>query len=252
MPMLDGKVAVVTGAGRGIGRGIAHLLAKEGASVVVNDLGSTLSGEGTDLSVAQQVVNEIEAAGGKAAANTDSVTDFAATGRMIDQAIDTFGKLDILVNVAGILRDRMIFNMAPEEWQAVLDVHLKGTFNTCHWASVYFHDTKAGGRIINMSSNSAFGAPGQPNYAAAKAGLIQLTRTAAVEVARRGVTINAVAPGWIETEMTADVRGELLDAVPAKRAGTVGEVAACVRFLMSEQASYVTGAVLSVDGGLGA
>jgi len=194
MGMLDGRVALVTGAGRGIGRGISLLLAQEGAKVVVNDLGVSLDGEGIDTGPAASVVEEIKAMGGEAIANTDSVTDHEAARNMVQSAVDTWGRFDILCNVAGILRDRMIFNMSEEEWKAVLAVHLKGTFNTSKWAALHWRETRDFGRIINMSSNSALGAPGQPNYAAAKAGIIGLTLTCAASLARYGVTANAVMP----------------------------------------------------------
>jgi len=161
MGLLDGKTAVVTGAGRGIGRGIAIALAKEGAKVVVNDLGAALGGEGTDKSPAQQVVDEIAKAGGKAVPNFGSVSDFGQATDMVEQAVREWGRIDIVVNVAGILRDRMIFNMTEEEWDIVLAVHLKGTFNTIRAASVHMREAKAG-RIVNMSSVSALGSPGQP------------------------------------------------------------------------------------------
>ncbi|HEY8292895.1 MAG TPA: SDR family oxidoreductase [Thermomicrobiales bacterium] len=207
MGLLDGKVALVTGAGRGIGRGVAHLLAQEGASLVVNDLGASLDGHGVDTGPAATVAAEIQAAGGKAVANTDSVSDYEAAEGMIEQAVTTFGKIDIVVNVAGILRDRMIFNMAEEEWQAVINVHLKGTFNTCRHASVRFREQRSG-RMINFSSTSAFGAPGQPNYAAAKAGIIGLTLSCANGLARYGVTANAILP-------TGHTR--MIDSIPRAR-----------------------------------
>jgi len=186
MGLLDGKVALVTGAGRGIGRGVALLLAQEGASLVVNDLGASLDGHGVDSGPAATTAAEITAAGGNAVANTDSVTDYEAAEGMIQQAVDTFGKIDIVVNVAGILRDRMIFNMAEEEWLAVINVHLKGTFNTCRHASTLFREQRSG-RIINFSSTSAFGAPGQPN-------IIGLTLSCANGLGRYGVTANAILP----------------------------------------------------------
>jgi len=248
MGMLDGKVAIVTGAGRGIGRGIARQMAAEGAAVVVNDLGTALSGEGVDVSVAQQVVDEIRAEGGSAVANTDSVADYRAAEAMVQQAIDAFGRLDIVVNCAGILRDRMIFNMTPEEWQAVLDVHLKGTFNLCKWASVRFREQKSG-RLINMTSNSAFGAPGQPNYAAAKAGIIGLTLSCANGLARYNVTANAVVPSGAT---------RMIDSIPSAReavahtgklpselaAGTEKDpdnVAPLVTYLASDAAQHISG-----------
>src|SRR5688500_5153094 len=158
MGMLDGKVALVTGAGRGIGRGIAHLLARAGAMLVVNDLGTGLGGAGQDEAVAETVAREIDATGERVIVNTESVADFDAAGRMVQSAIDNFGKLDIVVNVAGILRARMVWNMTKEEWDIVLDVHLKGNFNTCRHAAIHFRQRNGGGRLINFSSTSAFGA----------------------------------------------------------------------------------------------
>ena len=183
MGILEGRAALVTGAGRGIGRGIARLLAQEGARVVVNDLGTSLAGEGQDVGPAQQVVNEITAAGGRAVANTGSVTDFEQASEMVAQCVREFGQLDVLVNVAGILRDRMIFNMTEAEWDAVIAVHLKGTFNTTRAASIQMR--QAGyGRIISMGSSSAYGAPGQPNYAAAKNGITGLMWSCANALSR--------------------------------------------------------------------
>ncbi|HEY8599096.1 MAG TPA: SDR family NAD(P)-dependent oxidoreductase, partial [Thermomicrobiales bacterium] len=214
MGTLDGKVALVTGAGRGIGRGIARLLAREGAAIVVNDLGSSLDGTGADVSVAQQVAREIDPSGERAVFNSHSVSDFDGAGAMVQQAIDEFGRLDIVVNVAGILRDRMIFNMTPDEWQAVIDVHLKGTFNTCRWAAIRFREQGTGGRLINFSSSSAFGAAGQPNYAAAKAGIIGLTLSCANALSRYGVTANAILPG---------AATRMIDSIPRAREAALAE-----------------------------
>ena len=179
MGRLDGRVAIVTGAGRGIGASVARLLASEGASVVVNDLGVAVDGSGTDSGPAQEVVAEIAEAGGKAIASGADITDFAAAEGLIGGAIEQFGRLDVLVNVAGILRDRMIFNMTEQEWDDVIRVHLKGTFNTTRFASAYWRslrDETAQNRIINFTSVSGLhGAPGQPNYAAAKMGIVGLT-----------------------------------------------------------------------------
>ncbi|MES2986385.1 MAG: SDR family NAD(P)-dependent oxidoreductase [Pseudomonadota bacterium] len=198
MSYLEGRVAVVTGAGRGIGAAVATLLAKLGAHVVVNDLGVNIDGSNPDQTPAQSVVDDIVAAGGSAIANYNDVSDFDAAERIVQSAIDSFGKLDILINVAGILRDRMIFNMTEAEWDAVIDVHLKGTFNTCRHASAYWRanpSPEGRHRIINfISAAGLYGIPGQPNYSAAKAGMIGLTLSCANALAKYGVTANAVAP----------------------------------------------------------
>ena len=209
MPRLDGKVAIVTGAGRGIGREHALALAEAGATVVVNDLGATLAGEGADATPAQQVVSEIEAAGGTAVANGDDVADFAGAERMVKQALETYGRLDILVNNAGITRDRMLVNMSEEEWDSVLAVHLKGHFAPTRHAAAYWREqAKTGaevrGRVINTSSPSGvFGNVGQTNYGAAKAGIAGFTTIAAQELARYDVRVNAIAPAAM-TRMTED------------------------------------------------
>lgn len=256
MGKLDGKVAIVTGAGKGIGRGVAMLYANEGASVVVNDLGTGLGGEGSDASVAQQVVNEIVAAGGKAVANTDSVADYDAAGRMVQQAIDTFGRLDIVVNVAGILRDRMIFNMNEDEWDIVLAVHLNGTFNLSRHASVVFRE-QGSGRIINFSSVSAWGSPGQPNYGAAKYGILGLTAVLANSLARYGVTANAILPGATTRMIDSTPRGQQFaqehgGKAPSELAeGTEGDpanVAPMVAYLGTDDAAVVNGQFFGVRG----
>ena len=206
MGMLDGKTALVTGAGRGIGRGIAIALASAGAKVVVNDLGASLSGEGKENAPAQTVVDEIVKYGGTAKANYGSVADFGQAAAMVQQVIDSWGRIDIVVHVAGILRDRMIFNMTEDEWDAVIDVHLKGMFNVVRAAAVSMREQK-GGRIISMSSVSALGAPGQPNYAAAKAGIIGLTWSTANAMAKYGVTVNAIMPSGATRMIDSTPRG---------------------------------------------
>ncbi len=209
MPNLTGKVAIVTGAGRGIGREHALALAAAGAKVVVNDLGGSLAGQGNDLTPAQQVVEEIQNAGGEAAANGANVADFAQAAKLVQAAIDAFGRLDILVNNAGILRDRMLVNMTEDEWDAVIAVHLKGHFAPTRHAAAYWRErSKAGdevrGRVINTSSPSGvFGNVGQANYGAAKAGIAGFTLIVAQELQRYGVTVNCLAPN-ARTRMTED------------------------------------------------
>jgi NAD(P)-dependent dehydrogenase (short-subunit alcohol dehydrogenase family) len=254
MGTLDGRVAIVTGAGRGIGRSTALLLAAEGASVVVNDLGANLDGSGADTSPAQQVVDEIAAAGGKAIANGADISDHAAAEELIKSAISEFGQLDVLVNVAGILRDRMIFNMTEQEWDDVIRVHLKGTFNTSKFASAHWRSLRnenAQNRIINFTSVSGLhGAPGQPNYAAAKMGIVGLTWSCANSLAKYGVTCNAISPG-AATRMT--------DSVPEdrRRAGqpsnedlrrSPDNVAKVVAYVASERSGWLSGRIVHSSG----
>jgi 3-oxoacyl-[acyl-carrier protein] reductase len=237
--------ALVTGASRGIGAAIARGLAQDGWPVGVNYR--------ADRDGADAVVAAIERDGGRAVALGADVADPGAADELFGALEAQFdGPVLVLVNNAGISRDDLTPSLGDEEWDAVLNTDLTAAFRLTRRALKAMLKARSG-RIVNISSVVGLRAnPGQANYAAAKAGLIALTKTAAIEVARRGITINAVAPGWIETDMTAEVAKDLLAAVPAKRAGTPEEVAACVRFLASEQASYVTGAVLSVDGGLAA
>jgi NAD(P)-dependent dehydrogenase (short-subunit alcohol dehydrogenase family) len=206
---LAGKTAIVTGAGRGIGREVALLFAQEGCRVLVNDLGTSVAGEGADTSPAAQTVAEIRTAGGEAIAHFGDVADLDAAEDMVRTVLNEWGQLDILVNVAGILRDRMVFNMTEEEWDAVVRVHMKGTFATTKFASLHWRQARNGGRLINFTSGSGlFGAPGQPNYAAAKMGIWGFTLSCARALGRYGVTANSIAPG-AATRMT--------DTVPAER-----------------------------------
>src|SRR5437762_7137394 len=206
MGTLEGKVALVTGAGGGIGGGIARLMAREGAAVVVNDLGVSVSGEGQDAAPAQRVADSIKAAGGLAIASYSNVAKYDEVAATFDEAIKAFGHVDIVVNVAGILRDRMIFNMSEAEWDAVIAVHLKGTFNCMRAASIHMREQQ-GGRIVSMSSVSALGAPGQPNYAAAKAGIMGLTWSTANALAKYGVTANAILPSGATRMIDSTPRG---------------------------------------------
>jgi 3-oxoacyl-[acyl-carrier protein] reductase len=237
--------ALVTGASRGIGAAIARGLAQDGWPIGVNYR--------ADGDRANQLVAEIEQAGGRAVAVQADVADPAAADELVDAVERAFDlPVQVLVNNAGISRDDLTPSLGDEDWMSVIETDLNAAFRLMRRTLKPMLRARAG-RIVNIASVVGLRAnPGQANYAAAKAGLIALTKTAAIEVARRGITINAVAPGWIDTDMTAGVSTELLSAVPARRAGTPEEVAACVRFLVSDQASYVTGAVLSVDGGLAA
>mgnify|MGYP003338567317 FL=1 len=250
--LCEGRVAVVTGAGRGIGREHALSLARHGAHVVVNDLGGGVDGSGGDVSPANQVVAEIEAMGGKAVANGDDISTFDGAERLIKTAVETFGDLHAVVNNAGILRDRMMANMSEAEWDAVIKVHLKGTFAPSHFAAAYWRDqSKAGkpvdGRIINTTSVSGiYGNVGQSNYGAAKAGIAAFSVITALELARYGVTVNAVAPVAL-TRMT-----ENLQPTPPtdeeREAQSPRWIAPIVTWLASAESKGVTGRVFEASG----
>jgi NAD(P)-dependent dehydrogenase (short-subunit alcohol dehydrogenase family) len=258
MGRLDGRVAIVTGAGRGIGRSVALLLADEGASVVVNDMGVAMDGSGQDAGPAHDVVTEIAAAGGKAIASGADIADHGAAEGLIGSALAEFGRLDVLVNVAGILRDRMIFNMTEQEWDDVIRVHLKGTFNTTRFAAAHWRslrDETAQNRIINFTSVSGLhGAPGQPNYAAAKMGIVGLTYSSAHALAKYGVTVNAISPG-AATRMTASIPTERRRAVsPTTGVPSAGDerspdnVAPIVAYLASERSGWISGRIIHSAG----
>jgi NAD(P)-dependent dehydrogenase (short-subunit alcohol dehydrogenase family) len=255
MGMLEGKAALVTGAGRGIGRGIALALAHAGASVVVNDLGTSLSGEGSETLPANQVVDEILTSGGSAVTNRGNVASFDEATEMVQQTVRTFGRIDILVNVAGILRDRMLFNMTEAEWDAVIAVHLKGTFNCSRAASVHMRQQESG-RIISMSSVSALGAAGQPNYAAAKAGILGLTWSTANALGKYGVTANAIMPSGATRMIDSTPRGRQIFEETGKWPSEIARgterdpdnVAPLVVYLASDAAAKVNGQVFHAYG----
>ena len=246
-------MAIVTGAGRGIGRAHALALAEAGAKVVVNDLGAALSGEGHDDTPAQQVVDEIRAAGGEAAADGENVADFAGAERLVRQAVDELGRLDILVNNAGILRDRMLVNMTEAEWDAVINVHLKGHFAPTRHASAYWRErSKEGdevrGRVINTSSPSGvFGNIGQANYGAAKAGIAGFTIIAAQELGRYGITVNCIAPN-ARTRMTEDTF-DMGDAPTGFDALDPANMSPLIVALSADETQGITGQVFHVWGG---
>lgn len=245
--MLENKVAIVTGASRGIGRAIALTLANYGASIVVNYCGSK--------GKAEEVVEEIKKNGGNAIAYQADVADMEAIKLMFADVLKQFGSIDILVNNAGITRDNLILKMSEDEFDGVINTNLKGTFNCLKHASRIMLKQKSG-RIINISSISGVcGNAGQVNYSASKAGVIGMTKSLAKELGSRGITVNAVAPGYIKTDMTAVLKDELKEKVteqiPLKRLGEVEDIAETVAFLASDKASYITGQTIQVDGGLG-
>lgn len=246
MGKFDNKVALVTGAGRGIGAAIAKGLAKEGAFVIVNYSGNDVA--------ANETVREIENAGGSAEVYKCGVQDSEAVKKMTEYIIEKYKKIDILVNNAGITRDGLMLRMSDEDFDSVISVNLKGTFNCTKSVSRYMLKQRSG-RIINISSVVGIcGNAGQVNYSASKAGIIGLTKSAAKEFASRGITVNAVAPGYVDTDMTKvlsdEVKNEIMKAIPAGRMGKAQDISNAVLFLASEEAEYITGQVISVDGGM--
>jgi NAD(P)-dependent dehydrogenase (short-subunit alcohol dehydrogenase family) len=247
--LCDGRVCIVTGAGRGLGREYALALAGQGAKVVVNDLGAARDGTGSDQAPVDEVVASIRAMGGEAEANSDDISSWAGAARLIEQAVDTFGGLDVLINNAGILRDRMVFSMSEEDWDAVIRVHLKGTFAPSHHAAQYWRERSKSGhdnnaRLINTTSVSGLYAnPGQANYGSAKAGIACFTQIAAQELGRYGVTVNAIAPGAVtrlteDLPMSEDLRSRFSPA----------SVAPVVAWLASKDSSDITGQVIEASG----
>lgn len=252
MGELDNRVVVVTGAGRGIGAAVAEGLAAEGARVVVNDLGVHLDGSPSDAGPAHEVVGRIRAAGGEAVADASDVADFAAAERLVQKAVTEFGRLDVLVNVAGILRDGMIFKMTEEQWDAVIAVHLKGTFNTTRHASAYWRENRGGQfRLINFTSASGlYGAPAQPNYAAAKMGIVGLTLSCANALKQYGVTSNAVAPiATTRMTMTVDKGKAIGRYTPENERLNAWNVVPAVAYLASERSGWLNRRVVTAGNG---
>jgi 3-oxoacyl-(acyl-carrier-protein) reductase len=242
---LDGKTAIVTGAGRGIGRAIARELAETGANVIINYSASAAA--------AQRLAEELSELGPQALAVQADITDFEQVGQMIRRTLDTFGKIDILVNNAGITRDKTLKNMTKEQWDEVMHVNLSGLFNCTRQVLPYMLERRSG-RIVNISSFVALGGNiGQANYATTKAGIIGFTKSVALEVARHGITVNAVCPGFTETDMLWEVpepiRQRILDKIPMARFGKPEEIAACVRYIVTE-GDYMTAQAISINGGV--
>jgi 3-oxoacyl-[acyl-carrier protein] reductase len=245
--LLEGKIALVTGASRGIGRAIAEDLAANGATLVINYR--------NNAAAAEEVVDVIMRGGGSAVAVQADVSDFAASRNLIQTTLDTYGHIDVLVNNAGTTRDTLLLMMKEEQWDDVLNTNLKSVFNCCKAAARPMVKRRQGGRIINIASVSGIvGQPGQANYAASKAGIIGFSKSLAKELGSRNITVNVVAPGFVLTDLTADLPEELvqkaIEHIPLGRWGEAKEVAGVVTFLASDKASYITGEVIQVDGGI--
>ncbi|RCX09399.1 SDR family NAD(P)-dependent oxidoreductase [Extensimonas vulgaris] len=248
--MLKDKVAVVTGSGRGIGRDIALEMAAQGAKVVVNDIGASVTGEGNDPSPGQQVVDEIKAMGGQAALSTDSVSDWNAANRIIQCALDNFGRIDIVVNNAGILRDRMFFAMSPEEWKAVIDVHLNGSFYVSRAAAPHFKSQQSGAYVHMTSTSGLIGNLGQANYAAAKLGIVGLSRTIAGDMKRYNVRSNCISPfAWSRMigSIPTDTPEQQARVAKLQKLSTA-QIAPMAAFLASDAAAEVTAQIFAVRG----
>ena len=256
---LDGKVAIVTGSGRGIGAGVAKALANEGAKVIVNDIGAALDGEGLSTTPAEQVVDEIKSSGGEAVPNYTDISTMEGGESVVQTAVDTYGQLDIVVTVAGILRDRMIFNMTEEEWDDVVRVHLKGTFTVCKHAAILYRQQRSG-RIVTFASESGlFGNTGQGNYAAAKSGIAGFTKVAAKDLGRYGVTANSICPR-ANTRMTQSVpdaarqlradRPQDREETPQELAMHPEDIGPFVAYLSSDQAASINGQTFLVYDGV--
>ena len=248
--MLEGKVAVITGSGRGIGRDIALQMAAQGARIVINDIGASVSGEGSDASPGQQVVDEIKAGGGEAVLSTDSVSDWKAANRIIQCAADSFGRIDIVVNNAGILRDRLFFNMSIEEWHAVIDVHLHGTFYVSRAAAPHFKTQQSGAYVHMTSTSGLIGNLGQANYGAAKLGIVALSRSIAGDMKRYNVRSNCISPfAWSRMigSIPTDTPDQQARVEKLKKLGTA-QIAPVAAFLASDAAADVTAQIFAVRG----